>query len=127
MFAFLAASYAIGLVGYTINNTSHTPSEFSHFSVLTLAFVFVLTSYFLSRRFGNTQFLGIKVIAATALMGSAIAAVLFALIAATIHGPSSLADEGLGLIGAIFYAVIAFPVAMVIRLISSPIVNVFER
>lgn len=123
--AFIVASYAVGFVGYVVDNTSHTPSPFPHISVFFLAFVFGLASYWISRKFGNSHFLGLKTILVTTFMGSFTAVILALLISAIIHGPTVFQNSGLGLFGAIFCAVIVFPVAMAVRLIATPIVNIF--
>lgn len=123
---FLTASYAIGLVGYVINNTSHTPSRFSHASVFLLTAGFIVFCYMISRKFGNTRYFGLKTVLATTVTGSLSVAVLASIIGAVLHGPSVLADSGLGLVGSIFFTVVAFPTAMIVRLIATPIVKIFE-
>ncbi len=121
------ASYAACLAVYMIDNSSHTPSKFSHVMALGLAASFSLVDFVIAKGLGNSRWFGLYSLALASFGGYTLFAVVQILFYLITEGTQDLGDSILGwvLISPIFLVpAISFP--LVIRLMAYPIIWVLQ-
>lgn len=123
----LIASYAALGIVYVIDNTSHTPSSFSHLQAIALALALIFMDYVMAKYVGNVRKAGLISLAMASIAGYILFVVGMEVITIAGSGTNHVTQL---VIGAIMLSPIflipALAVPLIIRLMAHPIIRHFR-